>query len=206
MNISFPLLLLVLGGLTFWLLSESKLRWYFKVACISLFCFFTVVFWLTTHSYLGRPAQESDVPEMVNIHWIVVKEPNKLSGFSGKFYLLMEASRERKVNVFLRFFGFKTAMIEPRLYEMSYSRKLHEQINGQILPRLKSGQIVRGKFSKERGEGGGSGKGSGKEKAGKGKGWGSESQEQEWVFHDLRPSQIHQKDPAETNRFVSPFS
>ena len=44
MNIALPVLLLVFGGLTFWVLNESSLKWYFKTACISVFCIFTIVF------------------------------------------------------------------------------------------------------------------------------------------------------------------
>lgn len=195
MNITFPLLLLVFGGLTFWLLSDSKLKWYFKVICISSFCFFTIVFWTTLHSFLGWPAKETDMPEKVNIHWVVIKEPNKLSGFLGKIYFILESSEESKMNSFLRFFGYKPSMIEPREFELAYSRKLHEQINSEILPRLKNGQVVRGKMAK----GEGSGEGKGKRGEGKGKkGYVGESQDQEWVFHNLRPGEIQQKDPSDS--------
>ena len=44
MNIALPVLLLIFGGLTFWLLNESSLKWYFKTVCISVFCIFTVIF------------------------------------------------------------------------------------------------------------------------------------------------------------------
>jgi len=192
MNITFPLLFLVFGGLTFWLLSESKLKWYFKTACIASFCFFTMTLWTTLHSFLGWPAKEGDMPKKVNIHWVIVKEPNKLSGFLGKIYFILESSEEPKMNSFLRFFGYKPSVAQPREFELPYSRKLHEQINSEILPRLKNGQVVRGRM--EKGEA--KGKGKGREK-GEGKnGYVGESQGQEWVFHNLRPGEIQQKDPT----------
>ena len=56
--------------------------------------------------------------------------------------------------------------------------------------KLKKGQPVPGKFTKNEGEGKG-------KKGGKGKqendGDGSESQEQDWEFHELQPSDIHEK-------------
>lgn len=199
MNITFPLLLLIFGGLTFWLLSESKLKWYYKTACISAFCLFTVVFWGTLHSFLGWPAKEGDMPAKVNIHWVIVKEPNKLSGFPGKIYFILESSEESKMNSFLRFFGYKSPTTEPREFELAYSRKFHEQINKEILPRLKDGQVVRGKMEKG-GAGEGAGKGKGKGKGEGTKGYVGESQDQEWVFHNLRPGEIQQKDSS-----VTPF-
>ena len=57
------------------------------------------------------------------------------------------------------------------------------------MPKLKRGQPVIGKLTKENKQG--------VRKNGEGtsaqKGGGSESQEQEWHFHELLPSEIHQK-------------
>ena len=65
MNIALPILLLILGGLALWVLSESKLKWYTKSALISVFCVFTIIFWSSISSFLGWPAQEEDIPEAV---------------------------------------------------------------------------------------------------------------------------------------------
>lgn len=190
MNIALPILLLVFGGLTFWLLTESKIKWYLKTLCITIFCVFTIVFWSTIHSYLGWPALENDVPDKVIIHWVIVKEPNKQTHFEGAIYFLLESAEEEEGSVF-EFFGYSSDNLEPRLYGLSYSRGLHEQIEKQIRPALQRGQPVMGSLSKMKGEGDkgkqGKGEGSGK------KGGGSESQEQEWQFHFLRPSDFLKK-------------
>ena len=49
MNVALPILLLVIGGLTFWLLVESTVKYYLKIACIASFCLFTVIFWGSIH-------------------------------------------------------------------------------------------------------------------------------------------------------------
>ena len=189
MNIALPILLLVFGGLTLWILTESSLRWYIKAACISVFCIFTVVFWSSMHSFLGWPANEDDMPEKVLIHWVIIKEPNKFTKFAGRIYVLLESSEETEVNPFLKFFGYeKQEKIEPRLHGLSYSRKLHEQIEKEIMPKLKMGQPVIGKLKKEKPKPNLSFR-PGQARAGEG----SESQEQEWHFHKLRPSDIHRK-------------
>jgi hypothetical protein len=189
MNIALPILLLIFGGLTFWLLTESSLKWYYKMVCISAFCVFTGVFWGTIHSYLGWPADEADVPDKVLVHWVVIKEPNKYTEFKGAIYFLLESAEEEKGSL-LKFLGYKSDRSEPRLYGLPYSRKLHEQIEKQLREALKRGQPVMGRLSKikEQGKGKkGSKKGSNK------KGDGSESQEQEWQFHSLRPSDFLEK-------------
>ena len=189
MNIALPILLLVFGGLSFWILSESTVKWYVKTACISIFCLFTVIFWTTIHTFLGWPANEEDMPEKILIHWVVIKEPNKIKEFDGAIYILLESVEEIKANKVGRFFGYDKDRMEPRLFELKYSRNLHEQLE-KVKGKLKNGQPVVGKLTKEGANGKGK-KGSGKKSDQKG--GGSESQEQDWQFHELRPSEIHQK-------------
>jgi hypothetical protein len=190
MNIALPILLLVFGGLSFWVLNESKLKWYFKTACISVFCLFTVIFWTSIHTFLGWPALEGDMPEKALIHWVIIKEPNPLIESDGRIYVLSESVEEPNYSFLAKFFGYQKEKIEPRLYGLKYSRALHEQIQKGLMGKLMKGQPVPGKFTKQKGDGK-NGKIGDK---GKGKdGDGSESQEQDWEFHELQPSEIHQK-------------
>ena len=186
MNVALPILLLIFGGLTFWVLSESSLRWYFKTACISVFCVFTVIFWLCIHSFLGWPAEESGMPEKMLIHWVVIKEPSKLTNFPGAIYILAESVDEVKAGEILRFFGYKNKFREPRLYGVKYNRELHEQLEKGVKSKLKNGQPVLGRLSKIKGF---TKKGEGKLKNGEG----DESQKQEWQFHELLPSEVQPK-------------
>tara|TARA_Y100001934_G_scaffold258647_1_gene328990 strand:+ start:865 stop:1446 length:582 start_codon:yes stop_codon:yes gene_type:complete len=190
MNIALPILLLVFGGLSFWILNESSVKWYIKTACISTFCIFTVVFWSSIHSFLGWPALESEMPEKVLIHWVIIKEPNKVTKNPGRIYLLLESADKADLSLFARFFGYRKDRIEPRLYGLKYSRPLHEQLQKGLMPKLKSGRPVYGKLTKEgeKGKAGQKGKGENEQK-----GEGSESQEQDWEFHELLPSEIHRK-------------
>ena len=189
MNIALPVLLLVFGGLTFWVLTESSLRWYIKTACISVFCVFTIIFWSSIHTFLGWPALEDDMPEKVLVHWVVIKEPNKFTKFDGRIYILLESVEETESNTFAKFFGYIKSKIEPRLHGLSYNRDLHEMLEKEVLPQLKSGRPVVGKLIKK-----GKTKREGRGTSGEGKeGGGSESQKQEWHFHKLRPSDIHSK-------------
>ena len=189
MNIALPILLLVFGGLSFWILTESTVKWYIKTACISIFCLFTVIFWSTIHSFLGWPANEQDMPEKILIHWVIIKEPNKLTEFDGAIYILLESVEESKGNKVSKFFGYSNNRLETRIYGLKYNRNLHEQLQ-KIKGKLGKGQPVMGKLSKD--------KETGKGKNGDAKkydknGDGSESQEQDWEFHELLPSEIHEK-------------
>jgi hypothetical protein len=191
MTIALPILLLVFGGLTFWVLNDSKLKWYFKTACITTFCIFTVVFWSSIHTFLGWPALESEVPDRVLLHWAVIKEPNKVTESKGRIYLLVESGKYSAPDPLAKFFGYKKENVEPRLYGVKYNRELHEHLEKNIMPKLKQGQPVLGKLTKK-GEDG-KGKIAGKNKGEKQDGEGSESQMQDWQFHELRPSDIQGK-------------
>ena len=191
MTVTLPILLLIFGGLTFWVLNESKVKWYFKSACITTFCVFTVVFWSSIHTFLGWPALEQDVPDKVLLHWAVIKEPNKLTESKGRIYLLIESGKYSAPDPLAKFFGYKKENVEPRLYGIKYNRELHERLEKQIMPKLKQGQPVLGKLTKK-GENG-KGKIAGKDKGENQDGEGSESQMQDWQFHELRPSDIQGK-------------
>ena len=99
------------------------------------------------------------------------------------------SATEEESSALARFFGYRKEKIEPRLYGLKYERGLHEQLQG-VKGKLKQGQPVAGKITKSGEQGKGKG---GKGKADK-KGGGSESQEQEWHFHELLPSDFHNKD------------
>jgi len=188
MNVALPVLLLVFGGLTFWMLNESSLKWYFKTISISAFCIFTVIFWTSIHTFLGWPALESDMPEKVLIHWVVIKEPNKVTESEGGIYVLLESAANDDLGFFAKFFGYSKGSNEPRLYGLDYDRELHEKLAKGVMPRLRRGQPVLGKLTKNLTGNNTKGKNNSKKD-----GDGSESQKQKWEFHELLPSEIHSK-------------
>ena len=123
MNIALPILLLLFGGLSFWVLNESSLKWYIKTVCISIFCLFTIIFWTSIHTFLGWPALEEDMPEKIVMHWVIVKEPNKFTKSEGRIFILLESAGEPKSHFLARFFGYRKEKIEPRLF-VTYSSSI----------------------------------------------------------------------------------
>tara|TARA_Y100000588_G_scaffold112236_1_gene123059 strand:+ start:638 stop:1081 length:444 start_codon:yes stop_codon:yes gene_type:complete len=147
---------------------------------------------MSIHTFLGWPALESNMPEKMAVHWIIIKEPNKTTGFKGKIYILSESMDKAGSNFLADFFGYGKNRVEPRLYGLKYDRELHEQLEKGVMSKLRQGRPVAGKFIKAKGEGKAK---SGNQESDK-KGGGSESQEQKWEFHELLPSEIHEK-PAQ---------
>jgi hypothetical protein len=145
---------------------------------------------MTIHTFLGWAAEEADVPEVMLIHWVIIKEPNKLTEYEGAIYVLSESVEQPKGNKFIQFFQYRKDKVEPRLYEIRYSRSLHEQLQKEVMSKLKTGQPVLGRLRKADKTGMGKNKGEGEAKK---SGEGSESQEQDWEFHELLPSEVHRK-------------
>ena len=121
------------GGLTFWVLSESQLKWYFKATLISSFCIFTVMFYSAIHTFLGWGARQVDMPDKVAIHWVIIKEPNKFKNFGGKIYILLTT------------FGDDA----PRLHIYPWSEELEKQLQGAG-DKQKEGVLVVGKIKKDK--------------------------------------------------------
>jgi uncharacterized membrane protein YgcG len=197
MVISFVLLFLMIGGLILWGLVDSQVSWIFKILVTVSFCALTILLGSTIATFLGWSALERDLPETVDIHHVIIKEPSNSTGDKGRIYLLVESTRSQSDRFFLKMFSYENKRNEPRLFSIPYSRGLHEKLEKDVIPRLKQGGVVSGKFKKGHGnkgegdgKGGGSGKGDGK---GGGKGNGSESQEQEYHFYELVPSDIAPK-------------
>ena len=90
----------------------------------SSFCIFTVMFYSLIHTFLGWGAEQADMPDRVAIHWVIVKEPNKLKNFDGKIYILLE-SVEDASDAFSKFFGYKRSEIEPRQIDTFVPSKIN---------------------------------------------------------------------------------
>lgn len=199
MTIALPILLLCLFVVSFWVLADSAVKWQVKTGIILGFCFFTVVFYQSTTSFLGWGAPPRALPEILSIRSVVVKEPNLLAKEGGGIYFLIEQPTIQYNEWTLKVFSYNVKDSEPRLFVLPYSRKLHEQLakDGErsVIKRTQRGQMVRGSLVKGFGDGQGkAGKGFPGQKGEKdGKGAGSESQEQEWIFYDLKPSYFQEK-------------
>ena len=196
------------AGAVFWVLRDTKHVWV-RTGIIAGFFGFCVALSLSLDSIMGWAAHKN-MPEIVVIRHVVIKEPSAVIGTAGAIYILIEHPPTRH-NLFLRTFGYNAEHPEPRLFKLPYSRSLHEQLQG-IMGQLNNGQTVTGKLSKgkkgkgkgqgEQGEDGeegeGQGKGRGRGQRGKGgqdgKGGGSDSLEVPWVFHVLPPSYFMRKD------------
>ena len=167
----------------------------------TLFCIFTIGVFSGLGSFLGWAADDSGMPEIVTIVAANIKEPNKSLNQKGAIYLTLDSVKSNYDDKFFKILKYESDKNEPRIFRLPYSRNLHEQLNKEVVPKLRKGQKVTGKLSKGKNKGGKEGKPGGKGKEGQAgdksnqNGGGSESLEQEYQFYNLQPSEIQPKNP-----------
>lgn len=206
------LLLILLFILGFWIVKGSPVPMFIKVLTISLFFAFCVMMAATLDSSMGWAAMGKpgkNIPEIVTIRSVVIREPNQSLGFDGSIYLLLDMSENKTDSTLLRLFGHTPEGIEPRLYRLPYSRSFHEQLQKNVIPRLLKGQSVTGKLKAgkpgegadgEEGDADGDGESNGQRgrrgQHGNGRGNpgpGGDKRDTEFHFYNLPPSQAQPK-------------
>lgn len=189
--LSVAVLFLLICALALWLLKADKVALFLKVSAIIVLMGFCAIFYIALDSFLGWSAKESYLPSVVTIRHVYIKEPYKNS--PGGIHFLIDHPVVKDQGFILELFGYKMDKNgEPRLFKVSYSRKLHEFLEKEVMPQLKKGQAVRGQFRKGPGDTGQKGK-DGKDSGQNEKG-GSDSREQELMFYLLEPRHFLRKD------------
>jgi len=194
-TIGIPVAFILLTILILWVIIGIKGKWWLKSCLISLTLYFSIGLWVSINGLLGWPTTDGP-PQKFEVHWVLVEEPNKKTGDPGAIY--MWASDINASEQSFSPFGSKKPLDKPRLYQLPYSRSMHEQTEG-ILEKLKKGErymaTLGGKGQgDEEGKGDGEAGGKGREGGSKsGAGGGSLSQQQDPVFHELPPAKLPDK-------------
>lgn len=205
------LLLILLFALGFWIVKGSNVPLYAKVSTITLFLAFCVMMAATLDASMGWATigiVGKNMPEIVTIRSVVIREPNPQLNFNGSIYLLLDVTESKTDSTLLRLFGHTPEGVEPRLYRLPYDRSLHEQLQEKVIPNLMRGQTVTGRLKKgkageddgENGQGGkkggrGHNRGNGNDGNGQnGEGGSGDDRNTEFHFYNLPPSYFQQKD------------
>ena len=196
---SIPLAFFILASLLLWFIIGSKGKWFVKASVIAFVLYSCLSINLSLDNLFGWPSNQA-LPEVFQVHWIKVKEPNKRTGEKGYIYVWATDLSGKEVETsgwkglkgyFISFDNYDPS--EPRAYRLEYSKERHERAEG-ALGKLKGVGKVGGKNNgKKKGDGDDTGKGSGKNK-GEGKGEGSLSRSDDIIFHDLPPAKLPDKD------------
>lgn len=197
-----PILLLFCMVLWLWFLVKVEGHVFAKSLVIITMFAYGLVNWFVMPTFYGWGASPENLygKPLTIYHAHVVEPTTEGSGDGGIF---VEVSEPRTIyeSWILRMFGHPVISGETRLHKFPYSRNLHKQVEGKMMPKFARNQSVQGKFSKGKGfgegkEGDGEGEGNGLpgEGEGEGEGEGDESQDDgETHFHELQPSDIQPK-------------
>jgi hypothetical protein len=190
-TIGIPIAFVIIVSILLWHLIGAKGKWYLKAIFIAIALYTSVGLWTSIDGMLGWPTAKSP-PEIFQIHWLTVEEPNKITGDSGAIYLWASDMGQEKADKNPFLFGMPVEKGKSRLYVLPYSRNAHEQ-SENILTRLKNGEsVIASKGKPGEGEEGNSQAGREGE-AGEGSSDGSMSQEQDYIFHILPPAKLPDK-------------
>jgi len=185
--IGIPIFFVILASVMLWLIILGKGKWYFKALLVPVVLYYCIIVYLSLGSLSGWSAKES-LPEKFRIHWVVIEEPEKIGTDTGSIHLWLSATEEtenKPINKFLYPFTSQRKTGEPRAYRMAYSQKMHESME-KTMEQLKQGKVVMGESKKSE-------KNKNQEKQDKGAGQPSFSQEQEFMFYELPPAKLPEK-------------
>jgi len=211
--IGIPLTFIILSALGLWFVILGRGYLWVKFGFITLVLYFSLALWNSLGSLSGW-ATNNELPPKFVLHWALVSEPSKSNPkeVGGIFFWATELNedhvpKKEEINYFLQPFVAKKADSEPRVYRLPYSEKLHQQLQS-VMQKIKQGKTVVGR-GKSPGDAGEEGEGKDGKGDGKGKGFGGEggdkkggrkgsmSQDQEFIFYDLPPFKMPEKDPQE---------
>ncbi len=85
-SVGVPIAFGIMLFLLLWLIIFTEGKWFLKFAAVAATLFFSVSLWHSIDSLLGLPS-ETQLPDKFLVHWIVIEEPNKITGDEGSIYI-----------------------------------------------------------------------------------------------------------------------
>jgi len=205
-TVGLSVMFVLFAVLILWYIIGSRGWWWIKMPVIAGTLYFGLAVWYSVDSYLGWAAYH-DPPRKFFVEWMVVDEPDKVTGDPGSIHIMLSKMEHAEdmdgitwQDDYLAIIGYQGNEEEPRLFVRPYSRGLHKAASKVNQLRKKGKKVVGefkdGKFgaSGEGGEGeGGLGTGRGRMTLnavpphdGKGKGYEGDNQGMgDFIFYEL---------------------
>jgi hypothetical protein len=133
--VGFPLAFIFFALLMLWVIIYGKGKWYVKAGFMVAALFIFSWLWGAATDFLGWASPE-ELPEVFQVHWIVVEEPSSRS--EGSIFVLASDMTEDNYNSFSIFYNSDSPH-EPRLHELPYTKQGHKEAD-DFLEQLKKGQ------------------------------------------------------------------
>lgn len=121
-----------------WFIIGSKGKWIIKTLVTLVCLFYSVLVWLSLHTYLGWPSKEQ-LPDNYVVYWAQVQEPDP-NCEGAIFVWLCELDSK---NYSYEILGYDNKIGEPRVHQIDYSKSLHKNIQNMIED-IKKGSVYIG--------------------------------------------------------------
>jgi hypothetical protein len=148
---------IILASLTLWFVMGAEGLWYLKAIVIALALYFSGCMFYSIDSLKGHPSN-SQLPVKFEIHYGVVKQPNRVTEFPGSILMWVTELKPYETLFGKVWIDLANTCRDPRVYALPYSRSDHKQMQG-VLKKLKEGKRVIGENKGQGGIGAGKGKG-----------------------------------------------
>jgi hypothetical protein len=126
-TIGIPLLVLLMGVAILWMVIGSRGWWWAKAVLITLTVYASLVLWHNLETLQGF-ATSSPLPEKFEVHWVLAKEPNKITKDEGAILVWARSlTPNEDPDILVTKLHNKNSVDEPRSYKLPYTRLLHEQ-------------------------------------------------------------------------------
>lgn len=135
--LAIPMAFIMLAAMLCWHVITAKGRWTSKLAFIVIVPAFGIAVWSAIASYKGWPTDDP-LPKKGRLMWAEVHEPDPATRDPGVIYVWLVPLDDHTPRGPLSYSAYRG---EPRAYELSYSRPMHEVLES-AKRRIKLGRPV----------------------------------------------------------------
>ncbi len=167
MTLSYVIFYCIVMASLGWSIIGGKGHWLMKLLFVPAVIWFSIAIGVSTSSMLGWPAKFADMPDKFELRWVMVKNPDKKSGYEGNIFLWVTDNNPS--DDYGMFDLYRPDKLQPRGFVLPYDPELHKEV-GKALQKLRKGQRLMGDKSDLKALLEGKGEGKGKKGRGKGDG------------------------------------
>jgi hypothetical protein len=201
--IGIPITFIILSAAVLWLIILGKGYWWLKAFIVAVVLYFSLAMWFSLTNFSGWPV-DIDMPNKFLVHWALVKQPSKKDVYQQGSILIwateVDENNETIVQqnkTLITPFTRSEKAVEPRVYKIPYSEKMHQKLIDAMKQITQGKQIIgenKSKGNKKLNNAKDEGlEGKDKMKGSKGKNHGGIGQEQDYMFYDLPEVKLPEK-------------
>ena len=146
--IGIPITFIILSAAVLWLIILGKGYWWLKAFIVAVVLYFSLAMWFSLTNFSGWPV-DIDMPNKFLVHWALVKQPSKKDVYQQGSILIwateVDENNETIVQqnkTLITPFTRSEKAVEPRVYKIPYSEKMHQKLIDAMKQITQGKQII----------------------------------------------------------------